>query len=235
MRNVALKAVMILAAGRGERMRPLTDRTPKPLLEVGGEPLIVWLLRDLAAAGFTRVVINLAHLGEQIAAYLGSGAQFGLELLYSREAKALETAGGIANALPLLGDAPFLVVNGDIWTDFDFGALRSKGLPVGQLAHLVLVDNPPQHAAGDFHLHCVEGLSCRVQADAAPRLTFSGIGCYDARLFADIPRGAPAPLLPVLLAAIEAGRVTGEHFGGRWYDVGTPDRLAALNRSVRGY
>lgn len=161
---------MILAAGRGERMRPLTDHTPKPLLKVGGKPLIAWHLKRLAAAGFQDIVINHAHLGEQIESALGDGSQWGVRIQYSPEKIALETAGGIANALPLLGNAPFLVVNGDVYTDIDFGTLK---LVPPNLAHLVMVNNPPQHAAGDFALS-----SGKLSADGTEKLTFSGIGIY---------------------------------------------------------
>ncbi len=218
---------LILAAGRGERMRPLTDTTPKPLLAVGGRPLIAWHLRALAAAGFEEVVINHAWLGERIVAALGDGERFGLRIRYSPEPPgALETAGGIVNALPLLGEAPFLVVNGDIWTDFPFS--RLTGELHGHLAHLVLVDNPPQHPEGDFHL-----ANGQVQAEGTPRLTFSGIGVYDPALFADLPPGR-RPLAPVLRAAMAAGRVAGEHYTGRWVDVGTPERLAQLDAQLGG-
>jgi MurNAc alpha-1-phosphate uridylyltransferase len=219
---------MILAAGRGERMRPLTDDTPKPLLPVAGKPLIVWHLERLARAGFCEVVINHAHLGDQIEALLGDGDAWGLGIRYSPEPPgALETAGGIANALPLLanglGDEPFLVINGDIFCDWDVGRV-----PVGdQLAHLVLVDNPPHHPAGDFSLTgCVVGLG-------EPRLTFSGIGLYRPSLFAGIERGQSSKLAPLLRAAIAAGRITGEQHSGRWEDVGTPERLAALDAEMR--
>ncbi|MDR3391047.1 MAG: nucleotidyltransferase family protein [Sulfuriferula sp.] len=215
---------MILAAGRGERMRPLTDYTPKPLLVVGGKPLIVWLMQSLGAAGFTRVVINHAYLGAQIEAYLGNGAAFGVEIAYSHEITALETAGGIAHALPLLGDEPFLVVNGDIWTDYDFTHICNCGLAAGQLAHLVLVDNPEHNPQGDFGLD--NGL---VQSDASSRLTFSGIGCYHPAMFADIPGTMPAKLAPLLRSAMQRGQVSGEYHAGRWYDIGTPVRLQELD------
>lgn len=215
---------MILAAGRGERMRPLTDRTPKPLLIAGGRSLIAWRLQALAQAGFARVVVNHAYLGAQIEASLGDGAAFGVEIVYSAEARALETAGGIVHALPLLGDAPFLVVNADIWTDYDFAALRRAGLADSDLAHLVLVDNPPQHTAGDFAL-----TGRQVSCDAAPQLTFSGIGCYRPELFTGLVDGAPARLAPLLRTAMQRGRVGGEHYQGRWYDIGTALRLAELD------
>ncbi|WIM06898.1 MAG: nucleotidyltransferase family protein [Candidatus Nitricoxidivorans perseverans] len=215
---------MILAAGRGERMRPLTDRTPKPLLPVAGKPLIVWHLERLARAGIRDVVINHAHLGDQIEALLDDGSAWGVSIRYSEEpAGALETAGGIANALPLLanelGDEPFLVVNGDIWCDLDFAVLQT--LAENDLAHLVLVPNPPHHPEGDFDF------------SGQGRLTFSGIGIYRPELFEDIGRGTKAKLAPLLRAALQAGRVSAERFDGRWEDVGTPERLAQLDRELR--
>ncbi len=222
---------MILAAGRGERMRPLSDRVPKPLLPVGGRPLIIWLLQALGHAGFRRIVINVAHLGEMIEAEIGHGAAFGLEVLWSRESPALETAGGIAHALPLLGEKPFVVVNGDIWTDYDFSALRRQGLPRG-LARLVLVDNPPHHPQGDFAL-LPHGEGFRVSEEEGERLTFAGIGCYHPRLFAAVEPDRPLPLAPLLRAAMAAGEICGEHFRGRWTDVGTPQRLLQLDAQVR--
>lgn len=220
---------MILAAGRGERMRPLTDKTPKSLLVVGGKPLIVRHIEKLAAAGFTGIVINHAHLGAIIEAALGTGARFGVDIAYSREAEALETAGGIAQALPLLGAAPFAVVNADVYSDFDYTRLAGAVGRIGQQdlwAHLVLVANPEHHAAGDFALH--DG---RVAVDGA-RLTFSGIAAYCPAMFGTIPRGAKAPLAPLLRAAIAAQKVSGEHYCGRWRDIGTPERLAQLEREL---
>lgn len=223
---------MILAAGRGERMRPLTDRTPKPLLPVAGKPLIIWHLERLARAGIHEIVINHAHLGDQIEALLGDGDAWNVALRYSAEPRgALETAGGIANALPLLGDAPFLVINGDIFCDWDVGRARTA-LPAGMLAHLVLVDNPAHHSAGDFALQAGK-VSPRVTAPDLPMLTFSGIGIYRPELFAGIERGEPAQLAPLLHAAIDAGRISGEHHAGRWVDVGTPERLQALDIDLR--
>jgi MurNAc alpha-1-phosphate uridylyltransferase len=220
---------MILAAGRGERMRPLTDRTPKPLLPVAGKPLIVWHLERLARAGFRDIVINHAHLGDQIEALLDDGSAWGLSIRYSEEPPgALETAGGIANALHLLGDAPFLVINGDIWCDLDLAALPA--LAAHDLAHLVLVPNPPHHPHGDFVLNkgrvCAEGLS---------RHTFAGIGLYRPALFAGIERGKPAKLAPLLRGAMVNSRVSGQLHSGRWEDVGTPERLAALDAEVRSH
>ncbi|MDP1653063.1 MAG: nucleotidyltransferase family protein [Rhodocyclaceae bacterium] len=223
---------MILAAGRGERMRPLTDRTPKPLLPVAGKPLIVWHLERLALAGFRDIVINHAHLGDQIETLLGDGAAWGVRIRYSAEpAGALETAGGIANALPLLGESPFLVINGDIFCDWDVRRARDA-LAQEQLAHLVLVGNPPQHPAGDFTL--ADGkVGAGETAINTERLTFSGIGIYRPALFAGIERGQPAKLAPLLIEAIKAGKVSGEYHAGRWVDVGTPERLAALDSDLR--
>jgi MurNAc alpha-1-phosphate uridylyltransferase len=218
---------MILAAGRGERMRPLTDRTPKPLLPVAGRPLIVWHLERLAKAGFRDIVINHAHLGDQIEALLGDGDAWGVRIRYSEEpAGALETAGGIANALPLLGEAPFLVVNGDIFCDWDVARARDA-LADGRLAHLVLVPNPAHHPAGDF------ALSGGMLGAGEEKHTFAGIGVYRPALFAGIARGQVAKLAPLLDAAIAAGRVSGELHDGRWVDVGTPERLAALDADLR--
>ena len=215
---------LILAAGRGVRMRPLTDHTPKPLLSVGGHPLIEYHIRALAAAGFRELVINHAHLGGQIEQALGDGHRLGVEIAYSPEPPgALETGGGIFKALPLLGTGPFLVVNGDIWTDFDFTSLPRE--PRG-LAHLVLVDNPPQHPEGDFCLR--DGV---VSQSDGRRLTFSGIGVYRAELFADCRPGA-FPLAPLLRQAMDRGAVSGERYGGLWSDVGTPERLAELDRCL---
>jgi MurNAc alpha-1-phosphate uridylyltransferase len=222
-----LKAI-ILAAGRGERMRPLTDRVPKPLLEVGGKPLIVHHLEKLAAAGFARVVVNHAHLGAMIEAALGDGARYGIKIDYSPEATALETAGGIANALPLLGDAPFVAVNADVYSEFDYALLRDAAATLGDArAHLVLVDNPAHHPAGDFALR--SGLT----ALDGERLTFSGLAAYRPALFESIVCGARVPLAPLLRGQIAAGRVAGVHFRGRWCDVGTPERLVRLNRELR--
>jgi len=219
---------MILAAGRGERMRPLTDHTPKPLLKVGGKPLIVWHLQRLVAAGFHEIVINHAHLGAQIESALGNGAEWGVSIQYSAEAKALETAGGIAKALPLLGQQPFLVVNGDIYTDINFAGL-STDLPEGKLAHLVLIDNPPQHAQGDFAFDNNE-----LALEGNHMLTFSGVGVYHPRLFAGIPHGQAAKLAPLLRLAIAQGRASAEHHQGLWHDVGTPERLYELDHQLKG-
>lgn len=219
-----VQTAMILAAGRGERMRPLTDHTPKPLLQVGGKPLIVWHIERLAAAGIGELVINHAHLGGMIEQALGDGRQWGVRIRYSPEGegRALETGGGIHHALPLLGEAPFLVVNGDVWTDIDY---RSLALPTDALAQLVLVNNPSHHPEGDFHL----GDDGRVDDLGAPRLTFSGIGVYAPALFTDCEPGA-FPLAPLLRGAMADGLVHGLRHAGRWVDVGTPARLAALDR-----
>jgi len=222
---------MILAAGRGERMRPLTDRTPKSLLPVGGKPLIEWHLEKLARGGCRDVVINHAWLGEQIETCLGGGERFGLSIRYSAEGEALETAGGIAKALPLLGGTPFLVVNADIFTTVDYAALLARTPPLADkvLAHLLLVDNPEHHPLGDFSL----GSSGRVEDDGPTRLTFSGIGIYDPALFSAIQPGARGQLAPLLRTAMRAGQVSGELFGGLWTDAGTPQRLAEVDAIVR--
>ena len=220
----------ILAAGRGERMRPLTDHTPKPLHKAGGKPLIVWHLERLAASGFREVIINHAHLGGRIEAALGDGRQFGLDIRYSPEPPgALETAGGIAHALPLLGDQPFLVVNGDVWCDWDFRcalALRDR------MAHLVFVANPPQHAGGDF---CLEGETVRYASSGiGPTLTYAGTGVFSPAFFANVPSGAVMKLRPLLDAGIAESVVTGERHAGHWVDVGTPERLSELDRELTG-
>ena len=217
----------ILAAGRGERMRPLTDHTPKPLLMAGGKPLIVWHLERLAAAGFKEIVINHAHLGEQIETALGDGAQWGLQIQYSPEPPgALETAGGIANALPLLGGEPFLLVNGDVYCDVDFG--HFSGLTAAN-AHLVMVANPAHHTGGDFSL---DGDRV-VYAHGKQTFTYAGIAVFSPSFFADVKRGEIMKLRPLLDAAIAAGILTGERHSGRWVDVGTPQRLAELDAELR--
>jgi len=211
---------MVLAAGRGERMRPLTDTCPKPLLEVAGAPLVVHVLRRLAAAGITEVVVNHAWLGHAIEAALGDGAAWGVRIAWSPEPDgALETGGGIRRALPLLGDRPFAVVNGDVWCDYDLARLPAE--PDGD-AHLVLVDNPPWHPGGDFAL---EG--GRVRSEGVARLTFAGIGVYRPRLFAGV-HPARFPLAPLLRDAMAVDRVSGGHHRGEWSDVGTVARLEAL-------
>ena len=232
---------MILAAGRGERMRPLTDHTPKPLLSVGGKPLIVWHIEGLRAAGVTEIVINHAHLGHRLIDALGDGHALGVRICWSAEPLALDTAGGIRHALPLLGDAPFIVVNGDVFCDADLGQLRRAAetlradsdlicpdLTQGDLAHLLMVDNPEHHLAGDFHLDA----DARLHTVGSPRLTFSGLGAYHPALFAELADGNAARLAPLLRTAMDAGRVSGAHHGGRWVDVGTPARLAALDAAL---
>lgn len=219
---------MILAAGRGERMRPLTDTTPKPLLMAGGKCLIEYHIEALATAGISELVINHAHLGEQIEQTLGSGERYGVIIQYSAEGQgqALETGGGIYKALPLLGNDPFIVVNGDVWTDYPFASLVDREV---DLAHLVLVDNPSHNPEGDFHLRA-DG---RVAGEGSPRLTFSGIGIYHPKLFVDCNPGA-FPLAPLLRTAMAEGRVSGEYYGGQWLDIGTPQRLQSLDQDLRG-
>ena len=207
-------------------MRPLTDATPKPLLDAGGKPLIAWTIEALSRARVTDIVINVSHLGSRIESALGDGRRWDVRIRYSHEAEALETAGGIANALPLLGAHPFIVVNGDIHTDFDFATLAPP--EAGDVAHLVLIDNPAHHPAGDFALE-----SARVANAGPAKLTFSGIGVYHTTLFSHNPAGTRCQLAAVLRPQIDAGRVTGEHFRGRWCDVGTPERLGLLDRALR--
>lgn len=221
---------MILAAGRGERLRPLTDHCPKPLLKVAGKPLIVRHIERLRSAGIIDIVINLAHLGFMIEEALGDGASLGVRLSYSHEVQALETAGGIRQALPRLGRAPFMVVNGDIHCDFDLGRLINAADHLAQsasLAHLVLVPNPAHHPDGDFGLE-----HGRAQLSAANRLTYAGIGLFDPALFAAIPPGTLAPLGPLLRANMDRGTISGERYDGYWLDVGTPERLAQLERHL---
>lgn len=246
---------MILAAGRGERMRPLTDHCPKPLLEVGGKPLIAWHLEALAAAGFREVVVNHAHLGRMIEQALGDGSRWGLRLSYSPEQQALETAGGIARALPRLGPRPFLVVNGDVFCDYPFARARELAqriLDESLLAWTVLVPNPPHNPGGDFALagdrlagDPVAGTPVAgtpvagspvagspVANDGAGRLTFSGIGVYTPELFAGLDGNAPAKLAPLLRCAASRQQVGAERHDGRWTDVGTPQRLARLDAQL---
>jgi MurNAc alpha-1-phosphate uridylyltransferase len=227
---------MILAAGKGERMRPLTDHTPKPLLPVGGKPLILWHLEKLAKAGFGRIVINHAHLGDQIEEILGDGEAFGVELRYSREGDPLETAGGIATALPLIDGEIFPVVNADVFCDYDFArfaGIMARMQSDTALAHLVLVDNPPHHPNGDFVLdgNIVKDKGLPFPLPPSP-FTFSGIGVYRRDLFAATEPWKKAPLAPLLKAAMRNGLVTGEHYSGRWLDVGTPERLRELDREI---
>jgi len=217
---------MVLAAGRGERLRPLTDHTPKPLLEVRGKPLILWHLEALARAGVREVVINLSWLGGRIRAAVGEGGRFGLQIHYSEEPAApLEAGGGIFHALPLLGAAPFLVVNGDTYTDVDFSRL---GIAPTALAQLMLVPNPDHHPRGDFALQDGEVLE-----SGEARYTYAGIGVYRPEFFAGCTPGR-FPLLPLLRRAIAARRLRGELYTGQWADVGSAERLAALNAGATG-
>lgn len=210
---------MILAAGRGERMRPLTDVMPKPLLPVAGKALIEYSLENLAKAGFNDIVINVAYLGQQIKDFCGDGKRWQVDIHYSDEGDtALETAGGIAKALPLLGNEAFLVVNADIIFDYPLAHLQHKAV---ELAHLVLIENPPHHPQGDFALDVQGGVS----EHGAVKRTFSGIGVYHPALFADVSADRPSKLRPILNQAIQQGKVSGEYFDGLWLDIGTPQRL----------
>jgi MurNAc alpha-1-phosphate uridylyltransferase len=218
---------MLLAAGRGERLRPLTDRTPKALVPVGGKPLIAWHLERLAASGCREVVVNVSHLAQQIVDHVGDGRRFGLRVSYSREAEPLETAGGIAQALPLLGEPPFLLVNADIYCEVDFKAMLAFKLGT-MVAHLVLVPNPAHRAQGDFSLR--EGL---VGREGTPRYTYSGVAVMSPQLVRTVRRGEKAPLAPLLFSAADERRITGEVFEGLWQDVGTVERLAELETQLR--
>jgi MurNAc alpha-1-phosphate uridylyltransferase len=220
---------MLLAAGRGERLRPLTDSVPKALVPVLGKPLIAWHLERLAAAGFREAVINVAHLGEKIVAALGDGGRFGLSLRYSREPEPLETAGGIATALPLLDEAPFLLVNADIFCEFDFRRLHGLRLG-GNVAHLVLVPNPAHRRAGDFAL---VGGKVLGKAEGAPRYTYAGLAVVAPQLVAPVRAGTKAPLAPLLYEAADRGQLGGEAYEGLWKDVGTAERLAELESLLR--
>ena len=216
---------MILAAGRGERMRPLTDTLPKPLLEVGGKPLIVWHIENLARNGFTEVIINIAHLGYKIPEYLGNGSKWGINITYSDEQQsgALESAGGIIKVLPLLGDEPFLVLNADIFCAYEYDAAFELG---DTLAHLILVPNPPHNEKGDF------GLDGGVVLNAAPTMyTFSGIGYYHPKLFAK-QKLQKSPLAPLLREFVDKGLVSGSLFNKMWHDIGTPQRLQQINETL---
>ncbi len=221
-----MKKAMILAAGRGERMRPLTDSKPKPLLEVGGKPLIVWQIEKLAATGFKEIIINIAHLGFMIPEVLGNGSQWSVKIIYSDEQEegALESAGGIIKALPLLGDEPFLVVNGDVWCDYAFNTSFDLG---DDLAHLIMVPNPEHNPNGDFALD-----ANRLVNSGAAKQTFSGIGYYSPEFFKELIYGKQ-PLAPLLRQAIDRYQVSGELHEGEWRDIGTPERLAALNRALK--
>ncbi|WP_027777859.1 N-acetylmuramate alpha-1-phosphate uridylyltransferase MurU [Paraburkholderia caledonica] len=232
---MSLKKAMIFAAGRGERMRPLTDARPKPLLEVGGKPLIVWQIERLARSGFETIVINHAWLGEQIEAALGDGSRWHVQLRYSPEQEALETAGGIVNALPLIEDngvsEVFLAVSGDVYADFDYRALNARAQAMKSLAepgmHLVMVPNPAFHPNGDFAL--TGGV---LSLDAEPRFTFGNIGLYDTRMFRDLPRGTRRALKPYYRETIARGLATGELYEGLWENVGTPAQLQALDQRL---
>jgi len=233
---MSIKKAMIFAAGRGERMRPLTDACPKPLLEAGGKPLIVWQIERLARAGIRSIVINHAWLGARIEAALGDGSRWQVELRYSPEHEALETAGGIAQALPLLTrpgeDDVFVAVAGDVYTDFDYAALhvradRLRALPEPGM-HLVMVPNPAFHPDGDFGL--VDGV---LSLDTSPRLTFGSFGLYDTRMFRDLPRGSRRALTPYYRETIARGLASGELYEGWWENVGTQAQLEALDRLLR--
>ncbi len=219
---------MILAAGRGERLRPLTDKTPKPLIKAGPKRLIEYLIEGLVTAGFDNLVINYAHLGEQFPETLGDGSRYGARIQYSPELDGgLETAGGIINALPLLGEESFLVVNGDIWTDFDFRQLAGFQLDADKLCHLVLVDNPPHNPDGDFALD----KAGNVQVNNANKATFSGIGIYRPEMFAGL-NNEKRPLRPLFDQAIAREQVTGQHYHGQWSDIGTVERLQQLEAEL---
>jgi MurNAc alpha-1-phosphate uridylyltransferase len=222
---------LILAAGRGERMRPLTDATPKALLAVGGKPLIAWQIERLAAAGIRDIVINHSHLGAQLEAAVGDGSRWDVRIAWSREAAALETAGGVVKALPLLGPEPFAVVSGDIYTEFDYarlvpvaGAIASD--PARRAAHFVLVDNPPFHPRGDM------GLADARVTRGGHLLTYANISVFDPSLFAQIASGTRLALFPWAYRFVDEGRVTGEHYAGEWENLGTPEQLAELDRRL---
>ena len=230
---------MILAAGRGERMRPLSDRTPKPLLEVGGKPLIVWQIEALARAGLREIVINAAHLADDLVARLGDGRALGVSLAWSLEPEALETAGGIATALPLLPPGPALIVSADVWSDFDYASLLPRAAsmardPGSPRLHLVMVPNPAYHPAGDFALVAGAAASAgRIALDGEARLTYGNIGVYDTALFAELPRWTKLQLLPLLRDWIGRGLASGERYDGPWANVGTPGDLAGLDAALR--
>ena len=215
-----ITTAMILAAGRGERMRPLTDTLPKPMLKVKGKPLLQYHLESLQKAGVKKVIINHAWLGQEIVDYFAEGQSFGMDILYSAETQALETAGGIQQALPLLGEGPFILVNGDIFTDYDFSQLTP---PVDCLAHLVLTENPAHHPQGDFAI--LQGMA---DSHRSPRCTYTGIGVYCREFFAQLKSGK-FPLGPLIREWIEKKQVSAEYYSGHWCDVGTPQRLESLN------
>jgi MurNAc alpha-1-phosphate uridylyltransferase len=223
---------VILAAGRGERMRPLTDSTPKPLLSVGGKPIIGWQIERLAAGGFRDLVVNHSHFGAMIEQALGDGSRYGVRIRYSHEPKALETAGGIAQAMHLLGDGPFAVVSADIYTEFDYATLRARvdaiaAAPERTAAHFVMVDNPPYHARGD-DMGVTDGHVSR----AAPRLTYGNIAVFHPALFADVAPGTWLKLFPWAYRFVDEGRVSGERFAGAWENIGTPQQLEDLDRRL---
>jgi MurNAc alpha-1-phosphate uridylyltransferase len=226
-----LARAMILAAGRGERMRPLSDAMPKPLLPVGGKPLIAWQIEALALAGFDDIVVNVAHRADQMLAALGDGAAFGVRIAWSREPEPLETAGGIATASPLLAPGPALIVSGDIWTRFDYATLvpcmTALAADASRRVHLVMVPNPPYHARGDFAL-----AGARLHLEGSARLTFGNIGVYDTALFRELPRGVKLKMLPLYQDWIRRDLVTGERYDGPWVNVGTPADLAALDATL---
>jgi N-acetyl-alpha-D-muramate 1-phosphate uridylyltransferase len=222
---------LILAAGRGERMRPLSDTVPKPLLAVGGKALIAWQVERLVAGGITEIVVNHSHLGAQLEAALGDGARFGASIRHSREETALETAGGIARALPMLGGGPFVVVSGDIWTEYPYRVLHDRAAEIAagypsHAAHLVLVDNPAYHLQGDMALH-----GGRVAREGR-MLTYGNIGVFDPRSFASLDPDHRLALFPWAYAMVEAGQVSGEHYRGRWANLGTPQDLEELDREL---
>ncbi|MBF4520884.1 nucleotidyltransferase family protein [Acinetobacter towneri] len=221
---------MILAAGMGNRMRPLTLHTPKPLLEVGGKPLIVWHIEKLQKIGVQEIVINTAWLGEKLADALGDGSQFGVKILWSHEGEGLETAGGIINALPLLGNAPFILVNGDVWTTMDFAPLLNLQLQ-DDLAHLVLVENPVQHPQGDFTLSENKAYTFE-QAQSGENLTYSGVAVMHPQMFVGLESGK-RPLAPLLKQAMQQEKISAQKLQGVWVDVGTPERLNALDQQIQ--
>jgi MurNAc alpha-1-phosphate uridylyltransferase len=225
---------MILAAGRGERMRPLTDAAPKPLLEVGGKPLIVWQIEALARAGYTDIVVNAAHLAGALTASVGDGSRYGVRIAWSIEPEPLEVAGGIATAAPLLPPGPALIVSGDVWTSFHYASLAARAAtmaldPASPRAHLVMVPNPDYHPEGDFSLEAGR-LSLR---DGAPKLTFGNIALYDTALFRELPRFTRLKMLPLYREWIGRGLASGERFDGPWANVGTPADLAGLDAALR--
>ena len=221
---------MILAAGMGNRMRPLTLHTPKPLLEVGGKPLIVWHIEKLQKIGVQEIVINTAWLGEKLADALGDGSQFGVKILWSHEGEGLETAGGIINALPLLGNEPFILVNGDVWTTMDFAPLLNVQLQ-DDLAHLVLVENPVQHPQGDFTLAANKAYTFE-QARSGENLTYSGVAVMHPQMFDGLESGK-RPLAPLLKQAMQQEKISAQKLQGVWVDVGTPERLNALDQQIQ--